>query len=303
MKSLETGHLESVKCGQNGSVSTGRGPLHALCAAGGRRTTGSGPETGPQAGASGRDPGDPGGENPRGAEGGVGAGVLGRGLSQGVGEVAVSGYSTSKERVRRLMREHGLQAPHRLGNVRGPRVHDGTLIPEGPNRMWDTDATQVPTRREGTATAFVAVDHFVGDVVGIPAARRGTHFEALEPIHQGIRGHCGPLAQGVAEGLVLRHDHGPQYLSHAFQQELRFLEIESSPSFVRAPEGNGVAERFIRTLKEQLLWVRTFDTVEELRQALLDFKNRFNRHWLLQRHCYATPAQVRAAHTRMAEAA
>lgn len=40
------------------------------------------------------------------------------------------------------------------------------------------------------------------------------------------------------------------------------------------PEGNGVAERFIRTLKEQLLWVRTFDTVEELRQALLEFQTR-----------------------------
>ena len=51
--------------------------------------------------------------------------------------------------------------------------------------------------------------------------------------------------------------------------ELRFLGIESSPAFVRAPEGNGCAERFIRTLKENLLWVRSFGTVEELRQALL----------------------------------
>jgi len=213
------------------------------------------------------------------------------------------GIPVSRERVRRLMREHGLQAPHRAVNERGPQVHDGTLIPDGPNRMWGTDATQVMTRREGMATVFVAVDHFVGDVVGLHAARPGTRFEALEPIHQGIREHFGPLAEGIAEGLVLRHDHGPQYMSHAFQQEIAFLGIESSPSFVRAPEGNGVAERFIRTLKEQLLWVRTFETVEELRQALLEFKERFNRHWLLQRHGYATPAQVRAAYAPVAEAA
>jgi len=57
----------------------------------------------------------------------------------------------------------------------------------------------------------------------------------------------------VACGLVLRHDHGSQYMSHAFQQEL------------------------------------------------LEFKGRFNKHWLLQRHGYATPAQVRAAHTSVAE--
>jgi len=56
-------------------------------------------------------------------------------------------------------------------------------------------------------------------------------------------------------------------MSADYQSELRFLGIESSPAFVREPEGNGVSERFIRTLKEQLLWVRYFATVEELRLA------------------------------------
>ena len=37
-----------------------------------------------------------------------------------------------------------------------------------------------------------------------------------------------------------------------FQNELAFLGIESSPAFVRAPKGNGCAERFIRTLKDLL---------------------------------------------------
>ena len=102
-----------------------------------------------------------------------------------------------------------------------------------------------------------------------------------------------PGAASLAGGLVLQHDHGPQYMSRAFQQEVAFLGIESSPSFVRSPQGNGMAERFIRILKEQLLWVRSFDTVEELRQALLEFKERFNWHWLLKRHGYKTSAEVR----------
>ena len=50
------------------------------------------------------------------------------------------------------------------------------------------------------------------------------------------------------------------------------LGIESSYSLVWTSDDNGVAERFIRTLKEQVLWVRTFDTVEALRQVLFDFK-------------------------------
>ena len=69
--------------------------------------------------------------------------------------------------------------------------------------------------------------------------------------------------------------------------------MAGSPSFVREPEGNGVAERFIRTLKENLLWVRHFATVVELIEALEEFKRRYNEQWLIERHGYRPPAQVR----------
>jgi putative transposase len=79
----------------------------------------------------------------------------------------------------------------------------------------------------------------------------------------------GSIAPGVARELKLRHDHGSNYMSGDFQDEIKCLGIEASPSFVRRPEGNGVAERFVRTLKENLLWVRTFKTIEELRAELV----------------------------------
>ena len=71
------------------------------------------------------------------------------------------------------------------------------------------------------------------------------------------------------------------------------LGVRSSPAFVRAPEGNGCAERFIRTLKENLPWIRTFDTVEDLRHALLAFRDIYNTTWLVQRLGYRSPNQVR----------
>jgi putative transposase len=131
--------------------------------------------------------------------------------------------------------------------------------------------TSTCTRQEGQVAIFIAVDHCSAEGVGIHAAKQGTRFEALEPIRQGVRTACGAFAHDVARGLVLRHDYGSQYMSHGFQEELRFLGIASSPAFVREPEGNGCAERFIRTLKEKLLWLQTFETVEELRLALHGF--------------------------------
>jgi putative transposase len=204
----------------------------------------------------------------------------------------VAGLRTSKRRVLRLMRENTLLAPTRVGAPRGPRTHEGTIIPETVDTMWGTDLTTTITG-EGQVAVFVAVDHCSAACVGIHVARRATRFEALEPIRQGVRRCFGGFAQGIGRGLSVRHDHGSHYMSDAFQRELAFFGIESSPAFVRAPEGNGCAERFIRTLKENLLWVRTFDTVEELRQALLAFRETYNTTWLIERHGFQTPAALR----------
>jgi putative transposase len=203
------------------------------------------------------------------------------------------GIRTSRRRVLRLMREHGLLAHQRPGRPRGSRAHDGTITTERVDLMWGTDLTSVMTG-EGQAAVFVAVDHCSAECVGLHASRSADRFEALEPVRQGVRERFGAFGQNVASGLALRHDHGSQYASHHFQAEIRFLGIASSPAFVREPEGNGCAERFIRVLKENLLWVRRFDTVEELRLALQAFRQIYNQTWIIERHGYRTPAQVRA---------
>lgn len=204
------------------------------------------------------------------------------------------GLRTASERVRRLMREHHLRAPRRGGHPHGPKAHDGTIIAEGPDRMWGTDMTTTVTTGEGTVHVFVAVDHCTCECVGLHAAKKGDRFEALEPLRQGVREHFGGFDRGIARGLVIRHDHGSAYMSDDFRRELEFLGMASSPSFVREPEGNGCAERFIRTLKEQLLWIRSFATVEGLAEALSEFRRTYNERWLIRRHGHRTPSQVRS---------
>jgi putative transposase len=204
-----------------------------------------------------------------------------------------AGIRTSRRRVLRLMREHGLLAHQRVGAPHGPKAHDGRITTDRVDLMWGTDLTSVVTG-EGQAAVFVAVDHCSAECVGVHASRSADRFEALEPVRQAVRERFAAFARDIAAGLRLRHDHGSQYVSHHFQSEIRFLGVESSPAFGREPEGNGCAERFIRTLKENLLWVRRFATVEELRLALQAFKETYNRTWIIERHGYRTPAQVRS---------
>src|SRR3712207_3347226 len=79
------------------------------------------------------------------------------------------GVRTSKRRVPRLMGEHGLLAPSRVGSPRGPRSHDGTIIPEMVDAMGGTDLTTTWTG-EGQAAVFVAVDRCSAECVGLHAA-------------------------------------------------------------------------------------------------------------------------------------
>lgn len=146
-------------------------------------------------------------------------------------------------------------------------------------------------------------DYYTGKSLGLHACRPGTRFEALEPVKQAITNVFGEATEKIAEGVTLRHDNGSVYTSEDFQQEIRFYGLTSSPSFVRAPEGNGCAERFIRTLKEQLLWLRFVPTVAELSEALAQFRIRYNQRWRLERHGYRSPAAVRAAFIALENAA
>ena len=108
-----------------------------------------------------------------------------------------AGVRTSPRRVRRVMRENGLLAPHRVGRTE-TKPHDGTIITDKVNEMWGTDMTQTITIREGRANVFVAVEHANSEVVGIHASRSANRFEALEPVRQGVHRCFGAIAPGVA---------------------------------------------------------------------------------------------------------
>jgi hypothetical protein len=59
------------------------------------------------------------------------------------------------------------------------------------------------------------------------------------------------------------------------------------------PSGSSARSR-LEPQSGSRLWVRYFATVEELRLALHAFRQTYNQGWIIERHGYRTPAQVRA---------
>ena len=131
----------------------------------------------------------------------------------------------------------------------------------------------------------------------VDAAPLLDRFAAADLLREAIADRFGSVEAGAAAGLKLRHDGGACFRSGHYQAEIDHLGIDRSPAFVYEPETNGVVEKFLQTLKEQVLWIERFDTLEQLRARVREFAEQFNEQWLLERHGYRSPRQARAALT------
>jgi transposase InsO family protein len=197
-----------------------------------------------------------------------------------------------RKRVLRIMRENNLLSPRRSPQGEANK-HDGTITTDAPNVLWGTDGAKIFTLAEGWVWAFVAVEHWSAECVGLHVTKIGNRFAALEPISQGLTKHYGSVDKDVARGLSLRMDHGPQYTADDFINQVRYWGINTSFAFVSEPETNGVSERFIRTMKEQAVYGRAFRNVQEVREALRNFVTLYNEQWLLEKNRGRSPSQLR----------
>ena len=201
------------------------------------------------------------------------------------------GVRTSRKRVLRLTRGAGLLAPTPKVRKRAQRLHDGTITVGVPDTLWATDATE-GWSEEGRCAVFVMIDHASGEAWA-DAGLRMDRFAAADLLREVCSERFGSVEQAVATGLALRYDGGSCFRSEHYQVEIDHLGIARSPAYHYEPETNGCAEKFIQTLKEQVLWIERFDTFEALRNAVRAFTVTYNHEWLLERHNYRTPTEAR----------
>ena len=156
--------------------------------------------------------------------------------------------------------------------------------------MWGTDATQIPTVQDGKVWLFGVVDHWNAEAMGWHVAKIGDRYAAIQAVGMAIRNEFGAVAAGIARGLALRHDHGSAFMADHFQNQIRFWGMAASFAFVGEPETNGVIERFFRTLKEQIVHGRIYQTIDDVRDAVRNFFELYNAQWLIEKNGLRSPA-------------
>lgn len=199
------------------------------------------------------------------------------------------GLRVSRRRVHALMRAHGLVLAREREPGETPRGH--VAVP-GPNRRIATDLTTVWTRRDGVVALVPTID--CGDRTAVVEVTVDQHGPAvLASVERKLVEAFGEPG-GVPEGVELRTDHGPQYTGADCEALCRRWGLHHTYAPVGRPTGNAVVERFIRTMKEELLWLRDWASADELRDAVAVWLEHYNARRPHQALDWLSPVEHRA---------
>ena len=199
------------------------------------------------------------------------------------------GLKVSRKRVHAIMRAHGLVLARDREPGEPTRGH--VLVPE-PNRRLATDLTTVWTRRDGIVALVPTID--CGDRTAVIEVTVDQHGPViLASVEQKLVAAFGAPVN-VPDGVELRTDHGPQYTGADCEALCTRWHLAHTYAPVGRPTGNALVERFIRTLKEELIWLRDWESADELRAAVATWLDHYHHHRPHQALNWQTPIERRA---------
>ncbi len=209
------------------------------------------------------------------------------------------GWRVNHKRVLRLMREDNLLSLLRKKYViTTDSRHDNyvyrNLVPDlkltGINQLWVSDITYIRLKKE---TVFLAIvmDAYSRRIIGWELRRTMQAELPLAALQQALRERQWKCGQ-----LIHHSDRGVQYTSHVYTELLEKHGIAISMSRTGNPYDNARAERFMRTLKQEEVYLTEYQNLEEARARIGEFlANVYNRRRLHSALGYLTPEAFEAA--------
>lgn len=209
-------------------------------------------------------------------------------------ELLARGIRVGKERVRKLMAQHGIRARtkrkfkattdsrHNLPVAANLIARDFT--PPAPNTVWTSDITYIATD-EGWLYLGVMLDLFSRQVVGWAIGPRMTKALVLDALRMAW------FRRQPAAGLIVHSDRGSQYCSQEFQAALQAYGMRSSMSRKADCWDNAPTESLWSSLKRARLHGKQFATRQAAQSEVMDWLAFYNATRLHSTLGYVSPMQ------------
>ena len=219
-------------------------------------------------------------------------------------ELARRGWEVNHKRVLRIMQEESLLCQikkrfvitttnSRHGFPAYPNVLANVTL-SAPDRAWVADFTYIRLRSAFVYLACI-LDAYSRRCVGWHLSREMNTQMTSRALQQAI-GERHPLP-----GLIHHSDRGVQYASRDYIEQLQAIGAQISMSAVGNPYDNAKAESFFKTLKQEEVYLKEYNSFADAEENLTTFIGKvYNEKRLHSSLGYLPPAEFEAAYTPVA---